>query len=239
MTRRADAVENLRRESWRLGRALRDSLLQDYCRRYRLATPPSPATIADELITDFLHARLYYDPLDANIFAQTELKDGIFVVTVNSQIKKMPGIIDHEGVANVAKWHEILHIHRDAALLAARRPLPFAGFSAPAALVCYRDVSGQPDAAMRRREFIAEEAGRAAAVSHRALLLSPAFQKLASMSGRVAGGQGWQLLAAAARDLGVNRSALVTQLRLEGRIHIHREGGRNLLEIQPSLGEPG
>jgi hypothetical protein len=238
MTRQADVVENLRRESWREGRALQDSLLTDFGQRYKLATLPPPATIADELITDFLHAQLFYDPLGLDIFGQTELVGGVFVVTINSLIRKMPGIIDYEGVANVAKWHEIMHILKDAAVLGARLPLPFTGFSAPPALVCYRSAGQQPNADLRRREFIAEEAGREAAVSHHALARSAAFRRLAGMSGRIAGGTGWQLLAEAARDIGVNRTALVTQLQLEGRLHVAQEDGRSVLYIPPSLESP-
>ena len=75
------------------------------------------------------------------------------------------------------------------------------------------------------REFWAEEAGRAAAVSLPALSRSEAFVELgrlaADASGPVAGG--WPLLYQAAEDIGVNITALVNQLRLEGLLGVAEE----------------
>ena len=47
----------------------------------------------------------------------------------------------------------------------------------------------------------------------------------------------WPLLYQAADDIGVNITALVKQLELEGRIALVREGGRDLVYVQPKLTE--
>ncbi len=52
MTRQAEYLDRLRRESWSEGRSLEEALLAEYCRRYRPAAAPPPAKIADQLITD-------------------------------------------------------------------------------------------------------------------------------------------------------------------------------------------
>ena len=49
--------------------------------------------------------------------------------------------------------------------------------------------------------------------------------------------EAWQLLNQAAADIGVNRSALVTQLEAEGRISVNTEGRRQVLRVQPMLDE--
>ncbi len=48
-------------------------------------------------------------------------------------------------------------------------------------------------------------------------------------------GERWALLYRAAEDIGVNRSALVKQLELEGQIVVQKEGGRQVIYPQPSL----
>ncbi len=88
------------------------------------------------------------------------------------------------------------------------------------------------------REFWAEEAGRAAAVSHDALERDKAFRALMALGsdyGPARNAERWRVLNQAAVDIGVNSSALSKQLILEGRIVIAKEGGRSLLYLQPSL----
>ena len=88
------------------------------------------------------------------------------------------------------------------------------------------------------REFWAEEAGRAAAVSQQALSLSPAFRNFVVLAPRVGpglNGEKWRLLNLAAADIGVNISALVKQLQLEGRISLEKENGKTLIYGQPTL----
>ncbi len=58
---------------------------------------------------------------------------------------------------------------------------------------------------------------------------------LGSEYGPARNAERWRLLNQAALDIGVNSSALSKQLVLEGRIVISKEGGRNLLYLQPSF----
>jgi len=160
-------------------------------------------------------------------------------VTINSRTADIRGVRDAEGVQNVGKWHEIIHItdHLDTLRAGPSAGLP--GFEIPPRIVCYRsgDAKGSPEAAAR--EFWAEEAGRAAAVSLEALARSEAFQELcraaSTGSGPVAGG--FPLLYEVAEDIGVNATALVKQLTLEGWIVVTKESGRNVVYVQPRLNE--
>ena len=104
-------MHGLRREAWQFGRGLRDALLADYARAYGEPGRP-PALIGGELLTDFLGARLAYDALPLDVFAQTSWEDDRALVTVNSRMREIPGVKDAEGVANVAIWHEIVHVQR-------------------------------------------------------------------------------------------------------------------------------
>jgi hypothetical protein len=88
------------------------------------------------------------------------------------------------------------------------------------------------------REFWAEEAGRAAAVSYQALARSGAFQafvRLRQSGTAAANGERWRLLYLAAEDIGINISALVKQLVLEGQIVIQSESGRQVIHPQPAF----
>ena len=48
-------------------------------------------------------------------------------------------------------------------------------------------------------------------------------------------GEMWRLLNLAAWEIGVNRSALVKQLDLEGRIIVEQKGGRKIIHLQPAF----
>ena len=91
-------LHGLRREAWQFGRGLRDALLADYARAYGEPGRP-PALIGGELLTDFLGARLAYDALPLDVFAQTSWEDDRALVTVNSRMREIPGVKDAEGVA--------------------------------------------------------------------------------------------------------------------------------------------
>ena len=149
--------------------------------------PPPPAKIADQLLTDFLGANLRFDPLPLNIYAQTEWKDDRPVVTVNSFTGQIPGVKDVEGIQNVAMLHEAVHVERDISELKSGPQLTLPDFGPPTKIVCHRDFrnwrrpgerfSSSGDIPESMREFFAEEAGRAAAVSYQqALSRSEAFQ---------------------------------------------------------------
>jgi len=226
--------------AWAFGRELRDRLLTEYCQTYSLRVPPPPATIIDELLADVVGVRLRYRSLPPDRFAQTNLDGDTVVVTVNDDIAKIRGVKDALGVGNVAKWHEMIHVVRD--LDALRRPATLAlpGFGVAQEIVCYR-AADKGKLASRdesvEREFWAEEAGRAAAVSLDALKRSQPFSELLAAARRTTGSvrAGWPLLYDAAREIGVNISALVKQLQLEGVIVLVRHDGRDEVAVQPGF----
>ncbi len=179
-------TDRLRQEAWDYGRSLRDQLLTQYREEYGEDVPPPPAKIADQLLTDFLGANLRFGPLPLNIYAQTEWKDDRPVVTVNSFTGQIPGVKDVEGIQNVAMLHEAVHVERDISELKSGPQLTLPDFGPPTKIVCHRDFrnwrrpgerfSSSGDIPESMREFFAEEAGRAAAVSYQALSRSEAFQ---------------------------------------------------------------
>ena len=237
MSSRVDFVRQRRQEAWAFGRELREGLLAEYQRAYGLATPPPPALIIDELLTDFLKVDLKYDPLPRDIFAHTEWINGRVVVTVNTLSGCIPGVKDAAGVDNVGKWHEAIHVVRDLDVVRVQPQDTLPGFEAPRLIACHRGAESSLTPQVRAREFWAEEAGRAAAVSFPALARSESFQRLCETASRVSGPvpQGFPLLYEAARDIGVNITALVKQLTLEGRIEVTGESGRRMVHVQPSL----
>ena len=52
---------NLRREAWAYGRNLRDHLLSQYRQEYGVDVLPPPATIGDELLTDYERGAYFPD----------------------------------------------------------------------------------------------------------------------------------------------------------------------------------
>ena len=231
-------MHGLRREAWRFGRSVRDDLLAAYARAYGEASPP-PATIGGELLTDFLGARLAYEALPLDVFAQTSWDDGRALVTVNSRIGEIEGVKDAEGVANVTVWHETVHVERDLAALRRGPQTAFPGMGPTGPVACYRDPrAGGLRGAALRREVFAEEAGRAAAVSWPHLRRTDGFRDFMDLAnrGRASGTAGWPPLYRAAEAIGVNISALVKQLEAEGFVIVDRSGDRPLLHPQPGLG---
>ena len=229
----------LQREAWAFGRSLRDSLLADFEREYG-EPAPAPALIGGELFTDFLGARLSYDALPLNVFAETTWHDGQPLVTVNSRTREIEGVKDPEGVSNVGVWHEVMHVQRDLSTVRVGPQTAFDGMVPNLTIACYRY---RPRTARRgeefQREYFAEEAGRAAAVSFPHLIHTDAFRQFVSLADqRLASSRlGWQALYAAAEAIGVNISALVKQLEAEGVLHIEQSRGRSMLHLQPELGD--
>ena len=186
----------LQREAWAFGRSLRDSLLADFEREYG-EPAPAPALIGGELLTDFLGARLSYDALPLNVFAETTWHDGQPLVTVNSRTREIEGVKDPEGVSNVGVWHEVMHVQRDLSTVRVGPQTAFDGMIPNLTIACYRYL---PRTAHRgeefQREYFAEEAGRAAAVSFPHLIHTDAFRQFVSLADqRLASSRlGWQAL---------------------------------------------
>ena len=235
MTVRADWLRRERERAWADGRELRDSLLRQYEAEYGVAVSPAPALIVDELLTDFLHVKLTYDEMPLDRYAETRLTDGRPHISINDRIHEIQGVKDAQGVANVAKWHEATHAVRDLSALREGPQGMLPGIEVERKIVCYRTPSTLTSAIEKNREWFAEEAGRAAAVSLAALKLTDAFQRLVTWRGEMPRGTGWRLLYTAAETIAVNISALVTQLSAEGLITLVREDGNERVYVQPAL----
>ena len=173
-------MHSLRREAWQFGRELRDGLLADYARAYGEPGRP-PALIGGELLTDFLGARLAYDALPLDVFAQTSWEDYRALVTVNSRMREIAGVKDAEGVAHVAVWHEIMHVQRDLPALRRGPQTAFAGMRPSAPIACSRD----PRAGGLRGEELRLEvfAGGGRPRRGRLLAPSPAGRRLPGLPG--------------------------------------------------------
>src|SRR3990172_3472313 len=218
----ASWLQSRREAAWAHGRERRDRLLSEYQQKYRLAEPPPPAKVVDAILTELLNVKLYFDPLDPDRFAETRFEDGRAIVTVNSELGRIEGVKDETGVANVAMWHEVIHVTDDVDILLRPASAQLPGFDEPPSIVCYRTPRGSRALNSDRleREFWAEEAGRAAAISHEALRRTESFQELMRAATRARGPvrSAWPLLYKSATAIGVNITALVRQLELEGRI---------------------
>jgi len=200
-------------------------------------TPP-PAVISDELVVDVLKAKLVYDPLPLDQYGQTHWAMDGPLITINVLAHEIPGVKDPEGVQNVAKFHEAVHVISDGALLRRAPVKAFPGFDVPGQGACLASATRQSqDWKKHCREVWAEEAGRAAAVCYRSLARSESFQHLLLIAkgARSTNGERWRMLVEAAHDIGVNRSALVRQLELEGRIFIEQEGSSSVVYLQSSF----
>jgi hypothetical protein len=223
-------VETKRREAWVEGRRLRDDLAARYCDRYDLTVAPPPALIIPELLTDFLGFRLEYRPLPRNVHAQTEWVAGETIITANSNAPD--NVKDRPGVEAVALWHEGVHGVFHGPSNTQQQPM-LDGFDAPARIICYRGL--QPLGVDVSREFVAEEAGRAAAVSYAHLRRSPWFERLLALAGKSPQAGAWRCLYGLAEDIHVNVSALVTQLQHESWIVVEGSGPGSTVFVQPSL----
>jgi hypothetical protein len=226
-------VQDRREAAWASGRQLRDHLLLQYQQKYNLSDTPPPAIIIPDLIRDFITEDLFFDPLPLDRYAEIRLVDGKPAITVNSDIHRMDKVKDPLGVANVAMWHEVMHTGDDLGTLHMPASAPLPGFEEPPTIVCLRAPGKSQDSVVREREFWAEEAGRAAAVSLAALNRTDPFREFLHLARRTTGAvrSGFPLLYQSAAAIGVNISALTTQLKLEGLIAI--EG--NLVFVQAEL----
>lgn len=233
MANSTDWTRRKREDAWEFGRNVCRDLLDQQQQEYELDAAPAPARVIDEILKDILNVQLRERPLPLDRFAEAKYVDGQVVVVVNSKTREIEGVKDGQGVQNVAKWHECIHVVRDLDYLREERPAMLPGFETEAQVVCRRGLAQSINSAEVEREFWAEEAGRAAAVWLPALAESEAFQELLTTPGR--NPHGWPLLYRAASDIAVNISTLAKQLELEGLIVRVREGDRTAVYVQPAL----
>ena len=232
----SNRVVAIQREAWAFGRQLRASTLAQYEDEYGEKAPP-PALIGPEILRDFLGAKVTYDPLPLNLFAETTVDAGAPWVTINSLTARIDGVKDASGVQNVGVWHEAIHVVRDLHSIRVGPQAALPGMPVNPKIACHREKSVGSSRADWAREYFAEEAGRAAAVSYPHLLETPAFQQFIERAQRrlASTASCWPLLYKAAEQIGVNISALTKQLQEEGLLVIERHNGRPILYPQPAL----
>jgi hypothetical protein len=202
---------------WQVGVQHREALVARYMARKRLAERPLLKEIVDELIEEIQGARLREGMLPLDRFAQTEVVNGRAEITINKRIAKMPGVKEPGRVANVAKWHESMHVALDVKGPPRRQ-------GRPATLPLGLQVEGPQPTLCRTaiwtghevspREFIAEAAGLAAAIADADLQRCVSyvnFLQHASTGGNL-GPVGWRLLYSVSAVIGVNITALVRYL---------------------------
>ena len=109
------------------------------------------------------------------------------------------------------------------------------GFDPVRRLVCQRGERAHKSNYEASREFFAEEAGRAAAVSYPHVLRSEWYERLLNLAGRQASPAAWSCLYRLAESLHVNVSALVTQFEHEGWIVTEGKGAGSKVSVQQTL----
>ena len=241
MTSRIQFVRRKRDDAWNLGIAHREYLISQYMEKHELRERPFLKDIVDDLIEEIQGARLREEVLLLDTFGQTELVNGRIEVSINSRIAKMPGVKNAIGVAHVTKWHESFHVDQD---MGSERGAPQSqqlAFSvidsqAPRLIIC-RNI-GSTDSNIAGREFIAENAAVAAAISDADLNRCDAFQEfqLLIKPGGVYGGMAWRLLYQTEQDIQVNISSLVKYFEHRGLFRIEKLRGENLIIVDPQMG---
>jgi hypothetical protein len=220
-------LQQRREDAWLFGRNLAADLTERYRQQYKLPKAPPPAIVVYELLTDFLGARLSFDPLPDDRFAQTRWVDGVAHVAINSRADRIRGVRDVEGVQRVAAWHEAIHVAEDADAVRSEFQGLLPGLDLPAENILYREKKTYRYDSEKAREFRAEEAGRAAAVSIWVVERCDSWQHFLARgeehpTREVVGG--WRLLYRVAEEIGVNITALVKQLEFEDHIRVERQG---------------
>lgn len=154
----------------------------------------------------------------------------------------MPGVKDAIGVANVAKWHESIHVARDVDVGASNardHQVALPGFDArpPSLIVCR--TRGPSASRVPEYEFTAENAALAAAIAGADLVRCGAFrrfQHLAEAGGDL-GTTAWRPLYETAQVIGVNITALVRYLEQRGLFRVVEQGGKRRIIADPQLFE--
>ena len=230
-------IDRKRREAWALGVHHREQLVAKYMTVFGLQERPLLKDIVDDVIEVVQGARLIEGVLPLDTYGQSEMVNGSPEITINSRIAKMPGVKDASGVGYITRWHESVHVAYDLAVDSPTRQLTFPGLenSAPNLIVCRPNAIGGPP--YSRQEFIAENAGVAAAISHSDLEKCEAFQKfLRSVAeGGDLGGSGFNLLYQAAEYVGANPSALINYLEKKGYYSLVRKEGKTRMFGNPQL----
>jgi len=220
----ARQIEALRQYAWEFGVQHREGLVAKYIQQMGLLERPMLKDIAVDLIEEVQQARVLFEVLPMDTYGQTEKFNGRVVVSVNSRIREMEGVLDANGVAQVTTWHESIHVARDMGHGVNREyseQLSLFGDEPikPRLIVCRRHTSN--GTSFDHAEFFAEHAARAAAIAGPDLLLVDEFEDFEHLADR-ADEVPWSLLYRIATGVGVNRNAFVRYFEHLGLIRIDR-----------------
>ena len=223
-----------RSEALRLGVELRERLLASFMEMDGLRERPLMKDVLEYLVEYVQQARLRDDVLPLDRYAQSQVVDGRYVVTVNKRIAEIPGVKDPAGVRLVAIGHEAVHIdqHLDPTKVGAGEQLSLPGLmpEMPRVIMC-RSAGGGGHAGQPAQEFTAENAALAMTIALPDLKRCAAFadfQRRAADGGDL-GSIGWQRLYEIAEFVGVNISALVTYFTHRGLCCVIADGKRQRL----------
>lgn len=233
-------LETKRRQAWALGVQHRERLMAEYMAEFDLRDRPLLKDIVDDVIEEVQGARLLEGVLALDTYGQTEMVNGLPEITINSRIGKMSGVKDACGVGYITRWHESFHVANDLGIgptAPGTHQMAFIGLEqGPSRLiVCRSHAVGGPTIA--GQEFMAENAGIAAAIAYADLERSVAFRDFKLMLGRGGdlGGSGLHLLYRAAEYIGVNPSALIGYLEKKGIYNLVRQNGKTSLFANPQM----
>jgi len=240
MTYLPNFKESKRRQAWALGVEHRELLVAKYKAAFGLTERPLLKDIVDDVIEEIQGARLLKGVLHLDTYGQTELVNGSPEITINSRIAKIPGVKDAHGIAHITKWHESYHVAHDLdigpkAPGASQLTLPGLEQSAPNMIICRPHSAGEPS--NLGKEFMAENAGIAAAISDSDLERCEAFwefKRLVAAGGDL-GGSGFDLLYKSGEFIGVNPSALITYLEKRGVYSRVQQNGKTRLFANPQM----
>ncbi|MDA1129147.1 MAG: hypothetical protein O2913_10675 [Chloroflexi bacterium] len=240
MTYSPHFIENKRREAWALGVQHRELLLAEYMTTFGLHERPLLKDIVDDVIEEVQGARLLEGVLPLDTYGQTEMVNGSPEITINNRIAKIPGVKDAAGIAYITRWHESFHVAHDLAI-GPKAPgisqLAFPGLeqSAPNLIVCRPHAIEGPS--NLGNEFMAENAGIAAAIAYSDLERCEEFQEFLRMVARGGdlGGTGLYLLYKAGEFIGANPSALIGYLEKRGNYSLVQQDGKTRLFANPQM----
>ncbi len=213
-------------------------MVAELMRRYNWRSRPFVKELIDEIITEVQEARLLYDVLPLDRYAQTEVIGNRVEVTINQRIGEMLGVKDVDGCIHVAKWHESDHLLRDVpALLQPPDPSSSPIYSSPIAQAILCRSVGRLSSDEAAREARAENAAKAAAIAGPDLercIPYRHFRFLAANNGDM-DRAGRSLLREIAWLVGVNRNAVATYFEQRGWFRVVSENGRRRWLPNPQL----
>jgi hypothetical protein len=236
MARRWQSEAARRAACWTIGIEIREQLVAQFMRKEGLRERPFLKDVVDDLIEELLDARLIWDALPLDRFAQSELINGRPEITISTRISEMPRVKDVRGIEFVAKIHEIVHVvlkHLEPPEPSLQSSLFPTVTNAPRLIVCR--AAGPRQSSHPEWEYVAENAGLAGAIARADLLRTSAFRDFlrdAQVGGNLGGGA-WHRLYETATAIGVNCTALIRYLEQGGICRVADDGRRRMVFADP------